>query len=42
MYTQCPSYDVKTVLGDFNAKAGNNSWKAIAHMMEAQIMESAS
>jgi hypothetical protein len=42
MYTQCPSHDVKTILGDFNDKAGYKSWKAIAHMMEAMIMESGS
>jgi hypothetical protein len=25
-YIQCPSYDIKIIMSDFNAKAGNGSW----------------
>jgi hypothetical protein len=25
-YIQCPSYDIKIITGDYNAKAGNESW----------------
>jgi endonuclease/exonuclease/phosphatase family metal-dependent hydrolase len=29
-YTQCPSYDIKIIIGDFNAKVGNESWARTA------------
>jgi endonuclease/exonuclease/phosphatase family metal-dependent hydrolase len=29
-YTQCPSYDIMIIIGDFNARVGNESWARTA------------
>jgi hypothetical protein len=44
MYIQCPSYDIKIIMSDFNAKVGNESWlkqswEATAYMIKATVME---
>jgi hypothetical protein len=44
MYKQCPSYDIKIILGDKNAKVGKEIWTEIAvqpvtYMMKVMIIE---
>jgi hypothetical protein len=38
-YIHCPSYDIKIIIGDFNAKVGNESWETSAYMMKAMVMK---